>query len=202
MCYLESPLKLFSNAVAVSGVKQAQVHLYYLPLLLLENTVRECTAGVNFRMIICWNSNGRVMPSWRAILMKSLCSPWISAARIHLLCLFPYLQWRWLWRKGEKNGEVADFLIASIVIGKGIANGVLCSVLTKTPQLVLLFRLRSRSVAYMSTGPSHRLPEAKVVSLATAFERQGGNSPVSSTWSPPSGDQLLSFVSSFIFKTF
>lgn len=72
----------------------------------------------------------------------------------------------------------------------------------KTLQFVLLFCLRSRSIAYISTGPSHSLTEAKVVSLATAFERQGENSPVSLTWSPPYGDQLLSFVSSFSLKTF
>jgi len=71
---------------------------------------------------------------------------------------------------------------ASTVVEKGLVSGFMFSILTKTPQLVLLFCLRSRNIAYVSTSPSYSLIEAEVVSLATAFETQGGNSPVSLTW--------------------
>lgn len=63
----------------------------------------------------------------------------------------------------------------STAVKKTLVSGFLSPIPIKTSQLVLLFFLSSRTIAHMSTSPSHSLIEAKLVSLATTFETLKGN---------------------------
>lgn len=126
------------------------------------------------------------MPTWRAVPLKACAFlRFLLVVRCHLLAIHSnvfLLIWNKDYCKGKrKNCDVINFCQKKQVVEKGLIVGFLCFILTDTPQLVLLFCLSSRNTACMSTSPCQRLTEEKVVSLATAFEMQGGNCPVSPT---------------------